>query len=526
MEFSDFDFPRVRVSLPPEMKSKHDLFAYLGVNDAEIRKIRYFAPKMYTAIDVVGKSKKIRRVLSPQPRLKHIQRLLHLKFISIYKARNAVHGFVTGKSVKTNAESHVGRRYLLNCDITDFFGTISENRILGLLESIGIPNDVAKIISYITCVNGVLPQGAPTSPILSNMICFRLDRDLRIFCKANRLKYTRYADDISLSSHSRPFALFIKELPDPGYIDLESLSVNFRRIFTNNGFTLNPKKLRFSGENSKKMVTGCIINEFANVPRPFIREIRATLHRIKCAKVDPSQAPKVTSSYASLRGKIEWVAQIKGRSDPVYRKLAEQHNLLFSSSKILIEPTEEERLQRSIWVIEHMTNVGTTLEVQQGTAFFVKGVGLLSALHCVDGAKELEIYHYTRPANRFLVEVKKTCKHRDLALMSYSLPTTEFFELELATSSARTGSNVDAFGFPHYHTGDTLNIRNGNITSRKVLHSVRYIELNQLVVNGMSGGPVLNHDRQVVGIIHKGAYEGGRNLAICVESIREWLSAK
>src|SRR6185295_7019926 len=96
----------------------------------------------------------------------------------LYRPRNPVHGFVPGRSVKTNAEAHGQRRFVVNLDLQDFFPTITENRIRGLLQALDVDYRVSEIVARLCCLNDHLPQGAPTSPVLSNMICYRLDTAL------------------------------------------------------------------------------------------------------------------------------------------------------------------------------------------------------------------------------------------------------------------------------------------------------------------------------------------------------------
>ena len=155
-------------------------------------------------------------ISAPDERLKFLQRKLADKIAQLYRPRNPVHGFVADRSIKTNALAHMRRRFVVNVDLKDFFPTISQNRVEGMLLSLGIDARVAEILARICCNNRHLPQGAPSSPVLSNMICFRLDKELMSIAKDARCIYTRYADDITLSSHQPPTALFEAPLPQAG----------------------------------------------------------------------------------------------------------------------------------------------------------------------------------------------------------------------------------------------------------------------------------------------------------------------
>ena len=170
--------PSIRAAVPAELASEAALLAHLGMTVGELNKIRWYRGRMYQSFEIAKSGGKSRLVSAPDKRLKHIQRQLLPLLYQLYQIRNPVHGFVFDRSVKTNAQSHLRRRFVLNLDLQDFFPTITENRVVGLLKAIGIASPVAVDIGYLCCIHGHLPQGAPTSPVLSNMICFRLDKEL------------------------------------------------------------------------------------------------------------------------------------------------------------------------------------------------------------------------------------------------------------------------------------------------------------------------------------------------------------
>ena len=103
-----------------------------------------------------------------------------------------MHGFVDGRSVKTNATAHLRSKFVMNLDIEGFFTSIWERRVPGLMSALGMDDRVAEILARICCNKGVLPQGAPSSPVISNMICFRMDKELQAIAKEGRCIYTRY----------------------------------------------------------------------------------------------------------------------------------------------------------------------------------------------------------------------------------------------------------------------------------------------------------------------------------------------
>jgi RNA-directed DNA polymerase len=213
-----------RIEIPPELASEAALLAYLGISPAELRKIWWYRSRMYHHFEIAKGNNKTRVISAPDGRLKFIQRKIAALLNTIYRRRNPVHGFVNDRSVKTNALSHIDSKFILNVDIKNFFPSITENRIRGLLSALGVDDRVATVVARICCNSGHLPQGAPSSPVLSNMICFRLDRGLLSIAKEARCIYTRYADDVTFSSYQPLSLLFDGTVPPSGAITPDLLT--------------------------------------------------------------------------------------------------------------------------------------------------------------------------------------------------------------------------------------------------------------------------------------------------------------
>ncbi|WIJ26936.1 reverse transcriptase domain-containing protein [Devosia sp. RR2S18] len=479
---------------------------------------------MYRSFDIAKRSGTTRAIMAPDRRLKMLQRKLAALLDRMYRPRASVHGFVKDRSVKSNAESHLRRRFVANLDLKDYFPSISEKRVIGLLESLGVVERVAEIIARLCCIQGALPQGAPTSPVISNMICFRLDKQMQAFAKETRSIYTRYADDITISSYQPLTGVFEGSVPPAGRFSPDLLSTKLRRIVSENGFTINPEKSHYADKHSRRSVTGLRINEFINVDRRYIRNIRAALYRAETSGIAVAQDILLSKYHnpsdlaAHLQGRLAWVGHVKGRSDPTFRSLAARFNKIFPDKQLEILPTAIEMRDRSVWLIEHDGDNGS-----QGSAFFVSGVGLLTAQHCVAGAPELEVYHPSKPANKFTVTVANADEHRDLAILSHGIPPTEYYELELSRRKIQVGDNTTAIGYPGYGPGDRINVRIGSVSSLPIKQGVAKIEVGQTLTQGMSGGPLLDVDGEVAGIIHRGGPGEGRDFAIHVDVLRHWL---
>lgn len=516
-----------RVAIPPELVSEASLLAHLDVSQAELKKIWWFRHRMYHHFNIARGNGKIRVIDAPDDRLKSLQRKIADLLVSMYRVRNPVHGFVIGKSVKTNAASHLSGKYLLNIDLKDFFPAITENRVRGLLESLGVDHRVSEILARICCDRSRLPQGAPSSPIISNMVCFRMDKELLAVAKTTRCVYTRYADDMSFSSYRPLSGLFAAGLPPTGNVSPEQLSANLTQAIESNGFRIHPEKAHYADRHSRRTVTGVRINEGLNVDRRFVRNLRATLHSVETLGAEAAQSKYhsqhggSTNIAGHIRGKLVWIRDIKGQSDPVFRRLAKRFNAQFPLETMRIEPTPSEVRDRAVWIIEDVATKGG-----QGTAFFLKDYGLVTAAHCVNGADELVVYHPSRLSQKFSVAVDKVCAHRDLALLVHDIPANEYFELSITERPVVPEDPITALGYPQFGPGDKLNIRSGSITSLPIKSAVQQIEVSQKIANGMSGGPMLDQNGHVVGVNHKGGPGEDRELGIHIEELAKLVSER
>ena len=156
----------------------------------------------YIEFNISKKYKGERIISSPNEKLKQIQKNIAEILLDIYKPKHCVHSFVRNKNVATNAKPHVQARHILRLDLENFFSSIHFGRVRNLFEAtFNFPREVSTLLARICCFKGCLPQGAPTSPIISNMICLRMDAQLTRLANDCRCKYTRYADDITFSTN-------------------------------------------------------------------------------------------------------------------------------------------------------------------------------------------------------------------------------------------------------------------------------------------------------------------------------------
>lgn len=314
--------------------SKVDLACILEVPYNILMYYLYIIPpeKNYFSFGILKRNGKIRQIDAPAEGLKRIQKKLAEILYNLYPNKSCVHGYAKTKDIKTNATVHSKQRIIINLDLKDFFPSIHFGRVCGMFKAhpFNFTDEIAITLAQLCCYKGTLPQGAPSSPIISNYICYKMDNQLSAFSTKYKVYYTRYADDMTFSTNLRMFPPQIATINDNAL----SLSEGFKAIIEANGFTINGQKSRFAGKNNRQEVTGLIVNSGINVNRKYIREIRAMLHAWEKFGLDKAahehfityrQQNRIENIELKFKniliGKIGYVGHIKGKGDPVYHRL-------------------------------------------------------------------------------------------------------------------------------------------------------------------------------------------------------------
>lgn len=264
-----------------EIKTRNELAVFL---DIPINRLTYILYKRkvdsyYSTFSIAKKNGESREINAPQGILKNIQKKIATELSQCYEMGptkgddgssfrcNIVHGFRKKHCIMGNADAHKNKRYVLNIDLKDFFNSFHFGRVRGFFHkdnNFSFPIDVATIIAQLTCYQGVLPQGAPTSPIITNLICRIFDFRLLNLVKKYRLVYTRYADDMTFSTNDKNFF-------DCKDKFLESVRKEVQRA----GFLVNKEKVRFQARGERQTVTGLVVNKKLNVSREYYKITRA-----------------------------------------------------------------------------------------------------------------------------------------------------------------------------------------------------------------------------------------------------------
>jgi len=275
-----------------------------------------------------------RDIYAPEGQLKTIQKNLNFFLQSYFLCvkPNEVHGFVMHPksmhlncNIVENAKMHSQKKYVLNIDLKDFFPSISAFQVkeMFLSQLFGYPEHISTALALLTTYEGKLPIGAPTSPVISNFICKKLDADLIEFAIQNNLTYSRYADDLTFSSNSK--------------IEQDSM-LGIRELIQQNKFKINEKKFRLQSSNRKQTVTGITVNEKVNVDRKKLKKIRAMLNEWKTQGLLNATIGHFPYSNAGLhiyylkerfmnrlKGYIDFVGQVRGKNDLIYLRFKSQY---------------------------------------------------------------------------------------------------------------------------------------------------------------------------------------------------------
>lgn len=205
------------------IKKPAELATLLGTSHKDLSRILFHKKtNNYRTFHVQKRKGGTRTLQSPTIELKRLQRKLHELLITTLTFPASAYGYLPHKGIVRNASMHSSKKHVLNIDIKDFFPTINFGRVRGLFMAhpFYLPAPVATCIARICCFNNELPQGAPTSPVISNIICRKMDRQLQDLARKYKCTYTRYADDISLSSTLRTFPKAIAIIHPDGIITI------------------------------------------------------------------------------------------------------------------------------------------------------------------------------------------------------------------------------------------------------------------------------------------------------------------
>ena len=291
-------------------KAREEVAKLIGIELKELTYVLYNEKinSSYDTFEIPKKNGGFRVIDAPKDKLKWIQRKLsdkltdiHQNYLNDNNIKSGVsHGFQKGKSIITNALVHKHKKYILNIDISDFFTSFNFGRVQGYFnksKEFKFSKEISTIIAQLVCYNGKLPQGAPTSPVVSNLIFNIVDLHILVLAKKYKLDYTRYADDMSFSTNDKKFK-----------IDYSAFIQELEGLLIKNGFEINKNKTRLEYYSSRQEVTGLTVNDKINASRDFIKNTRAMANQLY--KTNSFQINGKDGTVNQLEGRLSFINQL------------------------------------------------------------------------------------------------------------------------------------------------------------------------------------------------------------------------
>lgn len=336
----------IKTGVPP-IEHIIDLSKLLKTSVSELRFLAYNKKvntvSHYKRFYVPKKSGGKRLISAPMPRLKRIQYAIKETILDKVGLTDFAHGFVAKRSIVSNAKPHVGKDVVLNLDLKDFFPSLDYKRVKGMFVSFGYAEQIATLLGllctepqeqmalingekrWIQTGNRFLPQGAPTSPVITNIICRKLDKRLSGIARKRGFEFTRYADDITFSGNAK------------SHEDLSKLLWVVKKVVTEEGFTVHPDKTHIMRKHQRQEVTGVVVNDKLSVSRKKVRNFKALLKQIEESGFENKHWNGIEESaklMESVKGYADFLAMImpEGKGKVLQQKtyeLLKAHNYHF-----------------------------------------------------------------------------------------------------------------------------------------------------------------------------------------------------
>ncbi|MGU5678966.1 retron St85 family RNA-directed DNA polymerase [Aeromonas allosaccharophila] len=272
----------------PAMKSIDDFARFSRLSSGKIKHISNSAKFLYKTYKIPKKNGSSRVIAQPSRELKAVQGWILRNILDKLSCSSYSKGFEAGSSILDNARPHIGSNYVLSLDLQNFFPSVSARKVYGIFSSVGYNKEMCTLLTNLCVFNGGLPQGAPTSPKLANLVCAKLDSRINGYAGPKGITYTRYADDITMSSNTA--------------IKIEKAKAFLGTIISDEGFVINKSKTVVSGVIKQKKVTGLILSENnVGIGRLKYRDIRAEIHHLFIKK---------HNNYSRINGLLSFVYSV------------------------------------------------------------------------------------------------------------------------------------------------------------------------------------------------------------------------
>ena len=330
-----------------QLQTKDDFAKLLGLKSAKYINYLLYNVKtdnLYNSFTILKKNGGERVIHAPKKELKFLQKKLsnvlwecYLESIESkskdknFKTPVLSHAFEKGKSIITNSQMHRNKKYILNIDLKNFFDSFNFGRVRGFFikdKDFTVSPEIATVIAQIACYQGKLPQGAPSSPIITNLITRILDYRIVKIAKKYRFTYSRYADDMTFSTNRELNSNKLRASKE-----LDNFLTELEEVIISSGFEINPNKTRLSNNMQRQEVTGLVVNKKINVKREYIKNTRAMAFQLY--KDEAFEIDKKPGTINQLTGRFAFIFQIDQYNNYLlYKKSLIQNNL--DSQKYLL----------------------------------------------------------------------------------------------------------------------------------------------------------------------------------------------
>ncbi len=324
-----------------------DFARFLGYKESSLAYILYSAQytNKYIHFTIPKKKGGVRDIYAPESKLKRLQKILANKLQSCYEEiqenysngnirKKIAHGYRKKLSIETNAYCHRNKKFVLNLDLDKFFPSINFGRLYGFFikdANFCLSPKIATVIAQIACYENQLPQGAPTSPIVSNFIAKILDIHLLKLAKKYNLTYTRYADDLTFSYNGKVFPEAIAVLNNEKW----EIGEELKSIIIKSGFSLNENKTRMHYNTSRQLVTGLVVNKKVNIKKEYYKTLRAQCYSLfKNGYFFEDKDKSDINALEKLEGRLNFAFYAKNFENKIFKDAAAKQQASKNDLKI------------------------------------------------------------------------------------------------------------------------------------------------------------------------------------------------
>ncbi len=292
----EYAFPLIKQKLPV-IYNTANLAALVGYRTTYLKRAAKYTAYYYRVFTIKKSNGKMRSLAEPLPSLKEIQTWILENILQEVKVSRYAKAYIKNKTLLENVKYHKNRELVLTLDIKDFFGSINVYQVEQIFLNLGYSSNISNLLSKICTNNEALPQGAPTSPYLSNIYLKNFDEIVAKFCIDNDIRYTRYADDMTFS----------------GQMDSDQLTEFVKKELQELKLVLNASKTKLMAKEQRQIVTGVVVNKVIQIPksdRNFIRN--EVYYLLKFGLVEHLERTnnKRANYLAHLLGKINFALHI------------------------------------------------------------------------------------------------------------------------------------------------------------------------------------------------------------------------